>query len=179
METQYGAGARFFHWTTAALVLLMIPMGIVMIRLDRGLLQNVLFVTHESLGLTVLALTLLRLAWRLGHGAPPPSRALAPYEVQASSANHALLYLLLLAMPVSGYLFVVWGGFPLTYFELATVPRLVDKDEPLSKLAQATHLTLQWAVYALVLVHAAAALHHHFVRRNDVFRRMWPRRNRG
>jgi cytochrome b561 len=178
METPYGAGARFFHWTTAALVLAMIPMGIVMIRLDRGILQNVLFVTHESLGLTVFVLTALRLAWRLGHGTPPPSPALAPYEVRASWANHALLYLLLLVMPVSGYLFVVWGGFPLSYFELAHVPRLVEKDEPLSKLAEATHLALQWAVYALVLLHVAAALHHHVVRRNDVFLRMWPRRNR-
>jgi cytochrome b561 len=176
MEPRYGAAARFFHWTTAALVLAMIPMGIVMIRLGRGTLQNVLFVTHESLGLTVFALTLLRLLWRLGHGAPPPSRALAPFEVQASRWNHALLYLLLLAMPVSGYLFVVWGGFPLNWFELAPVPRLVAKDEALGKIAEATHLALQWAVYALLLLHVAAALHHHFVRRNDVLRRMLPRR---
>lgn len=170
----YDRGARFFHWLTVILVLAMITMGLIMTNIGRGRLQDVLFISHESLGLTILALTLLRLGWRFTRKPPPPSPALSRLETAASVANHWLLYLVLLAMPVSGYLFVVAGGFPLTYFDLAQIPRLMGKDEPFSKLAETTHLGLQWVIYALVLLHAAAALHHHFIRRNDVLARMWP-----
>jgi cytochrome b561 len=173
-ESGYDSGARFFHWLIAILVLAMIPMGLVMANSGPGTLQNVLYVSHESLGLTILALMLLRLLWRLTHRPPPPSAALNRFEIVASGANHWLLYLVLLAMPVSGYLFVVAGGYPLTYFDLAQIPRLMGKDKNFSELAETTHLTLQWAIYALVLLHAAAALHHHFIRRNDVLARMWP-----
>ena len=69
---------------------------------------------------------------------------MSPLEVRASGIVHALVYLLLLALPISGYILVVAGGFPLTYFGLAEVPRLVAKDQPLSKIAETTHLTLQY-----------------------------------
>ncbi len=173
-EWDYGAGARSFHWITTLLVLPIIPIGIIMIRLPRGALQDTLFVAHESLGLAILGLTVLRLAWRLAQGAPRPSPELGPLEARASRAAHALLYVLLLAMPATGYLLVVYGGFPLTFFGLAEVPRLVAKDKPLSELAGAAHLTLQWVIYAAVLAHVAAALHHHFLRHNAVLARMWP-----
>jgi cytochrome b561 len=78
--TSYGAVARFFHWLTVALLLTIIPIGLVMGDLPRGPLQDTLFVTHESLGLTVLGLTLFRLFWRLTHRPPPPSRDLRPLE---------------------------------------------------------------------------------------------------
>lgn len=174
MSDRYGPGARFFHWLIVILVLAMIPMGLVMANIAGGTLQNVLYVSHESLGLTILALMLLRLIWRLTHKPPPPSPALNHLEIVASGANHWLLYLVLLAMPVSGYLLVVAGGYPLTYFDLGQIPRLVAKDKNFSELAETVHLSLQWVIYALVLLHAAAALHHHFIRHNDVLARMWP-----
>ncbi|HLJ65102.1 MAG TPA: cytochrome b [Stellaceae bacterium] len=170
----YRGTARFLHCLVAALIVIIMPMGLVMVALDRGLAQNILFITHESLGLTVLALMLARLAWRLTHPAPAPSAALSPLERRASGGVHWALYGLLLAMPVTGYITVVAGGFPLTYFALINVPRMLEKDEPLSKLAGLAHVSLQYAVYALVALHVAAALHHHFIRRNDVLARMWP-----
>lgn len=175
-ETPYDPVARVFHWTTAALVLATIPIGIAMAEIvDEGPVQDRLYVLHESIGVTIFALVLLRLCWRLGHGAPPPSPALSPLEVAASRTVHALLYLVLFAMPVTGYLLVVAGDYPLTYFDLFAVPRLVGKAKPLSDLAETAHHLLQWLVYALVAAHAGAALHHHFVRGNDVLRRMLPR----
>ena len=81
----------------------------------------------------------------------------------------------LLAMPVTGYVLVVAGGYPLTWFDLFAVPRLVAKNKALGDRAEDAHLALQWAVYGLVAMHAGAALHHHFVRRNDVLARMLPR----
>jgi cytochrome b561 len=173
-EEGYGGGAILFHWITVTLVLLIIPIGLVMGNLDRGALQDTLFITHESLGLTIFALTVARLAWRWTHPTPEPSRDLSRIEVLASGVNHWLLYLVLLAMPVTGYLLVVLGGFPLTYFGLFAVPRLVAENKPLGEVADATHMALQYLVYVLVLMHVAAALHHHLMRRNDVLGRMLP-----
>ncbi len=176
METRasYGAGARSFHWLTVTLLLVIIPLGLVMGDLERGRLQDTLFITHESLGLTVLALTVARFLWRLAHPAPPPSQDLRRIERQASGSVHALLYLVLIVMPITGYLFVTWRGIAISYFGLADVPALVTPDKPLGKLAGAVHASLQWAIYALVLAHIGAALHHHFFRRNDVLARMLP-----
>ena len=78
------------------------------------------------------------------------------------------------AMPISGYVFVIAGDYPLTYFGLADAPRLLAKDKALSDLAETVHLSLQYAIYAVVLMHAGAALHHYFFRRNDVLQRMLP-----
>lgn len=170
----YGAAAQSYHWLTAILVLFLVPLGLVMTSLDSGSLQDVLFITHESLGLTLFGLLVLRLLWRIIHAAPPPSRDLSPLEVRASHAVHWLLYIALFAMPVSGYILVVAGGEPLTYFGLADVPRLLLTDHKLSDLALTVHVTLQYVIYALVLMHAGAALHHHYARRNDVLSRMLP-----
>lgn len=172
---RYDSAARLFHWTIAALVVVTMPIGITMNEiLGEGRAQDVLYVIHELIGVTIFALMLARLLWRLGRGAPSPSPALKPFEVWASRAVHWALYLVLLAMPVTGYLLVVAGGYPLTWFDLFAVPRLVAKNKPLGDLAENAHLTLQWAVYALVAMHAGAALHHHFVRGNDVLARMLP-----
>lgn len=177
-EAQYGTGAKLFHWVTVALLLAIIPMGLVMGDLPRGRLQDTLFVTHESLGLTVLALTLARFLWRLAHPAPPPSADLSPIERRASGGVHALLYLVLIIMPVTGYLFVTFKGIELSYFGLADIPALVAQDKPKADFALLVHTSLQWAIYALALMHISAALHHHFMRRNDVLARMLPLRRR-
>jgi cytochrome b561 len=175
-DLHYDAGARSFHWTIVVLVLVTMPIGIAMNDLvEEGPLQDALYVVHESIGVTIFCLMALRLAWRLARGVPPPSADLNRLEQVTSRAVHALLYIVLFAMPVTGYLLVVAGDYPLTYFGLFSVPRLVGKDGPLSKFAENLHIALQWAVYALVAMHGAAALHHHFVRRNDVLRRMLPR----
>ncbi len=170
----YGVLARLFHWLSALLVALLVPLGLVMTALDPGKVQDTLFVTHESLGLTLFAVVLARLVWRLVSPPPPASRDLSRLEIVASGSVHWLLYALLVAMPVSGYLMVVAGGDPLTYFGLAQAPRLVAANHRLSDFFMTVHVTLQYAIYALVLAHAGAALHHHYGRGNDVLARMIP-----
>ena len=175
VELLYDAAARAFHWGIVALVLVTMPIGIAMNDLvAEGPLQDALYVIHESIGVTIFCLMLLRLAWRLAHGAPAPAAELSRLEVLASQSVHALLYLVLLVMPITGYLLVVAGDYPLTYFGLFDVPRFLGKHEPLSKFAESAHIALQWVIYALVAMHAGAALHHHFIRRNGVLRRMLP-----
>lgn len=173
-QVSYGGAARAFHWLTAALLLVIIPMGLIMGSLPRGTLQNTLFITHESLGLTVLALTLARFLWRLGNAPPPPSRYLSRFERLASGSVHVLLYAILIVMPVTGYLFVTLSDIDLSYFGVVQVPALAEPDKPLGKTFGAIHITLQWAIYALAAMHIGAALHHYFVRHNDVLARMLP-----
>jgi cytochrome b561 len=177
-DAHYGVTARRFHWLTVGLLLIIVPLGLTMGDLPRGQLQDTLFITHESLGLTVLALTLARLMWRLTHPPPRPSADLQPIEKRASGSVHALLYVVLILMPATGYLFVVYRGIELSYFGLTDVPALVEPDKAMGRLAGLAHGLLQWAVYALVFLHVTAALHHYFVRKNDVLARMLPRLNR-
>lgn len=170
----YGAVARLFHWLTVTLLLIIMPLGLVMGGLPRGALQNTAFITHELLGLTVLALTLLRFAWRLTHPVPPPSSDLSSIEVLASSSVHWLLYLVLIVMPLMGYFFLAFSGIDLHYFGLLRVPEPVTPDKETGKFFLAVHASLQWAVYGLALMHIGAALHHYFMRRNDVLQRILP-----
>jgi cytochrome b561 len=172
--TQYGAPARFFHWTIALLIVVTVPCAWVMTHIGPGAAQNLLYVSHESIGLTVLGLAVLRLSWRLVDRPPPLPASVKPAQALAARLNHWFLYLLLFAMPATGYLLVVAGGYPLNFFALFDVPRLVEKREDLAALAEAAHLSLQFALYALVVLHVVAALHHHFVTRDGVLRRMWP-----
>jgi cytochrome b561 len=123
----YGGIARLFHWLTLLLVALLIPFGLVMTSLDPGKPQDLLFVIHQSLGLTLFALILMRLGWRLRYSPPPPSRDLSTVEVKASQLVHWLLYLALVAMPLTGYVMVVAGGDPLSYFGFAEVPRQIGR----------------------------------------------------
>lgn len=178
-ETRYDALARACHWLTVALLLAIIPLGLVMGGVPRGPLQDGCFVTHESLGLTVLGLTVLRLAWRLAQPTPRPA-TLTRLERRASGIVHALLYLVLFLMPITGYLFITWRGIGLHYFGLVEVPALLAPAKPRAALALLVHTTLPWAIYALVALHVGAALHHHFLRRDDVLWRMlpWPARRR-
>lgn len=173
-ETRYNTLARALHWLTVALLLAIMPLGLIMGGLPRGTLQNTLFITHESLGLTILALTTLRLVWRLARPAPPPSARLTPLERKASGAVHALLYLLLFIMPITGYLFVTFRGIELSFFGLVHVPALVTAAKPRAQVAIFVHSNLQWAIYALAALHVGAALQHYFLRRDDVLQRMLP-----
>jgi cytochrome b561 len=173
-STQYGSLARFLHWAIAVLVLVTIPIAWTMLRVGEGPLQDRLFDVHEWIGLTIFALAVVRLVWRLVEKPPPLPASVPPGRALLAHLNHWLLYLLLFLMPVTGYLSVVAGGYPLNFLGIVNVPRLVAKNEAFGKFTENAHLALQYAVYALVIIHVAAALHHHLVQRDGVLRRMWP-----
>lgn len=141
--------------------------------------------THKSLGLTVLALALMRVLWRLTHRPPPFPRSCRPLERVAAHAVHAGLYLLILAMPISGYLhdsaFRLAASHPLTWFGLFQVPRVpAIMHLPAAEKAQvhafwfSVHATLAWVLYGLFALHVAGALKHQFVDREPELQRMLP-----
>ena len=160
------------HWLIAALVVLAIGF-IWSAGLADGPLHNTLFFIHRSFGMTIFVVTAFRLTWRTTHAAPPPPDTIPAWQRFAATATHWLLYALLVIMPITGFTASASRGHPVTWFFLFDVPALPE-NKPLAQLAETIHVTLQWAIYGLVTLHAGAALRHHFVIKDGVLRRMLP-----
>lgn len=173
----YGPVAQAVHWAVAVLAFIVVGLGWAMITAPRGGdSRDLLLFLHRSVGLLILALMAFRVIWRLTH--PPPSfpAGFPRLEAAAAYADHALLYLLFLVMPLTGLLNATAAGHPVSFFGLLVIPPLLPQDPGLSQVAVAIHLAGQFAVYALVAIHVAAALTHCFVRRNRILDRMLPLR---
>lgn len=169
---------QLLHWLGALLVVAVAAIGLVMVDLERGSeLRKTLYALHKSLGITVLALAGVRIALRLATRAPDPLAGPA-WQLRAARISHLLLYALLCAVPLSGWLLNSVAGQPLPWFGLVELPALAAKDAGLRKPVDTAHVLLFWTLAALVCVHAAAALHHHVFRGDDTLRRMLPRRAR-
>jgi cytochrome b561 len=177
-EETYSSTARGFHWWTVALVVLQVPLGIYMAY--RGNVQgifdattNFLYSSHKTIGVIILVLVIARLIYRIAHGAPRPEPTITTLQKGASHATHWLLYLLLLVVPILGYLGV--SLYPsLGLFDVASLPGLVAPNQE----AAGTVLYYHWlAAVVLVLqvgVHVAGALFHYLIRKDGVLARMWP-----
>jgi cytochrome b561 len=172
---RYTPTAQALHWITAALIFVALPLAWVAVNMPRDAASRGLLLTlHKSVGLTVLTLVAVRLLWRARHPAPPLAGGLARWEKAAAFASHWLLYLIIIVMPVSGYLLSAGSGRPVSYFGLFSIPGL-PKNEAIDHVATWVHVAVgQWAVYALVLLHVAATAWHVAVRRDGVLLRMLP-----
>jgi len=171
----YPTTSKWLHWLIAACVLVMIPIGIVMGRVGQGPTQDTLYLLHKSLGMLILMLMLARLVNRIVIGAPAPAPSLARWQRVASSATHGLLYVLLLVMPVGGWLANSAYGTPTPFFGVFEIPNLIAKNEALANRLFAVHRSIGLIVAAIVLVHIAAALYHFLIHRDGVLQRMLPR----
>jgi cytochrome b561 len=157
---RYTATAQALHWVVAVLMFAVVPLAWVMVNLPRTApWREDLYTLHKSIGLTILTLVAVRLAWRATHPAPELPSRMIRWERTAAFASHWLLYLILLGMPVSGYLLSAAGGNPVSYFGLFTLPGL-SQNEALRQAAVWVHVvTGQWAVYVLVVLHLAWKIH--------------------
>jgi cytochrome b561 len=171
---RYGAVTKLFHWGMFALIALQLAGGEVMDELPkRSAIRGFAFDAHETLGIVLLALLALRLWWKIANPAPP---VVGPaWQRALANAVHVLLYALLVAIPVAGYVTVCAKGHAPAFFAW-DLPALVGKDEALAKAAKAIHETLANVLIVVVAAHAAAALWHHLVARDAVLRRMLPGR---
>jgi cytochrome b561 len=175
---RYSPLARAFHWATALLIALQFACGLVMVY--DGPEPNVwatladrfqLYDSHKVLGLALLALALVRLAYRAARGGPAPLAEIPPLQRRAAGLAHAALYLLLVGVPLLGWLGI--SLYPaLTVFERARLPALASPDRAMSETVLYWHAWAAFALVGLVVVHAGAALHHHFVRRDRTLLRM-------
>jgi len=171
-DRAWGSIARCFHWLVAALILGQFALGWIADSWRRSPVKVDLFVWHKSLGILVLALVLLRLVWRLFDRTPALPAAMPLWERHAAAASHAMLYLLMLALPLSGWVINSAANFPLKLFWLVPLPPIVPPGKAMQELAEAVHNGLFWGMVALLLLHVTAALRHHFVKRDAVLRRM-------
>ena len=173
-ETRYGSVAQVLHWLIAALVVVMFGLGWYMAGLPLGQHKFDMYQLHKSVGITILALAAVRLLWRLFNPAPPLPASMPSWERTAARVSHALLYLMLFAQPLIGFLQSNAANFPVVWWGVVRLPPLIGTDEPLAETLLEGHVWNSRLLLALVLIHAAAALRHHFLLRDDVLRRMLP-----
>jgi cytochrome b561 len=171
---RYGGVAQALHWLVAALVLSQFGLGWTMSDLPLSQLKFDLYQLHKSLGLTIFALVVVRLAWRLRHPPPPLPASLPAWERAAARINHGLFYALLLVQPLIGLLQSNAANFPVVVWGVLPLPALIGSDEALGETLVEVHQTVAAVLLVLIALHVAAALRHHFLLKDDVLRRMLP-----
>ena len=171
---RWGWVSQLLHWSVVVLIGWMAWLGLSMVDMPPTPAKINAYALHKSLGLTLLALVLLRLGWRLYAGAPRPVPGTPGWQAVVASVTHIGLYVLLLAIPLSGWLFNSAAGYPLQWFKQFNLPAIAGKDEALANLAHQMHEWGFWALIVLVAAHACAALYHHLFLADDTLRRMLP-----
>lgn len=170
----WGAVAKFLHWTIATLIFVQFALGWTAASWHLSPTKLDLFVWHKSIGLLVLLLVLLRLLWRFVNPVPTLPADTRPWERTAARLSHGLLYLLMLAIPLSGWVINSAAKVPFRVFWLFPLPAIVAPDKVLAELAKQVHFILFVTIATVVVLHMAAAFRHHFAKRNDTLTRMLP-----
>jgi len=170
----YTAVAKILHWLTALLVLGLICVGLWMVGLPIGFAKLYAYAWHKWIGLTVLVLSVLRLAWRVYRPPPGLPDTITRWERAVAPWSHGLLLVLLLALPVSGWLMSSAGGVSVVWFGILPLPDLVPRDLALFERLRTLHHWLAWILMALLTLHLLAVLRHDVLRRDGIFRRMSP-----
>jgi cytochrome b561 len=175
-SSAYTRVAVLLHWIIAALVIAQASWGWWMQGIAKqppGVRADA-FNLHKSVGLVILGLMLVRLAWRLSHP-PPPLEGLPRWQAAAAATTHRLLYAALFVMPLSGYLGSVFSGYPVRWFGVR-LPAWGWSDPWIKDVMSATHLVTSVVLLAAILLHVAAALRHGLARDGVARRMAWPRR---
>jgi cytochrome b561 len=171
----YTKTAVLLHWLMALLIVAAFALGVTMVDIP-GLTPTKLkyFSWHKWLGITVLGLACLRLLWRLFHAAPSYLFDMPKWQERAAGILHGILYLLMFAVPLSGYFYSLAAGVPVVYLGLVPLPELIGPDPELKPLLKQIHYALNMVLLAGVCLHVLAALKHHFIDRDGVLKRMLP-----
>lgn len=174
----WGSIAILLHWLVALLVIGMMVLGWVAVTEESRLTQYGLFKWHKSIGMLVLGLVLFRLLWRLLNPTPALPAHVKPWERWAARTTHLLLYGVMIAMPLSGWVMNGAADFPFKIFGVVPLPALVGPNEDLETVTKTIHLALFWLLAVALTLHIGAALKHHFIERDAVLLRMLPGRGR-
>ena len=177
--TRHPLGIRLIHWVTALIMIWMVGSGLLLGFLGFGGVRemfggdatNLIYKYHKTFGVIILGLVLIRLVTKYTRPRPAELESLPRSQQLIATAVHVLLYLLLIGMPVLGWLGTAAGGFPVEFFEMK-LPGLIEKDRDLSQLMFTLHWYGGWAFVVLIGMHAGAGLFHRFIKRDGVFRRI-------
>ena len=173
LSPRYSAAAIALHWLSAALIVANLLLGISMVPLPLSPRKFHWYAWHKWIGVSVFLLAWARLLWRWARPAPPFT-GMAAWQMRAARWTHALLYLLMIAVPLSGWIYSSSTGVQVVYLGLVPLPDLVAKDRVLAATLKVVHVALNVALVTLIAAHVAAALKHHFIDRDNVLARMWP-----
>jgi cytochrome b561 len=171
----YSRTAIAFHWLIALLIVCGFALGWVMTDIP-GFTPTKLryFSWHKWIGVTVFGLAVLRILWRATHTAPPLPRGMSAWQRVAAQLVHVLLYVLMVAIPASGYLYSSASNIPVVYLGLVRLPMLISPDPHLKAVLKVVHVMLNYGLLALVALHVAAAIKHQWVDRDGLLSRMIP-----
>jgi cytochrome b561 len=171
---RWGVVAQTFHWVIVALIITQVTLAEMADDLPAGVRKLTLLARHKSVGLTILGLVVLRLAWRWLNEHPPLPETLKRYEQALARFTHVALYVLLFLVPLTGWTMSSARGFPVSWFGFFQLPDLVPKSRPLYDALMDVHHVLAWTLVSVAGLHGAAALKHHFWHKDDVLKRMLP-----
>lgn len=169
----WGLVARVLHWLSAVLIVGMMVAGSLMTDMSDSPDKFRLYAVHKATGITLLALIVCRIAWRLANPTPAAPPGMPAWQRFGASAAHLALYAVMLGMALSGWVLNSAADFPLHWFGLFEVPAITGPDEALQDLATSVHGLLFYALGTLLALHVGAALRHQFVRRDGLITRMW------
>lgn len=172
---RYTRTAIGLHWAVALLIFAAFPVGLYMVELPLSPTKLKIYSYHKWVGVTIFLLAVARLVWRTTHPAPPMPASVPRWQQAIAGATHILLYLLIVAIPLSGWLMSSALGFQTVYLGVLPLPDLLEKDKLLGEQLKFLHMFLNYTLAALVLTHVGAALKHHLIDRDDILTRMLPR----
>ncbi len=166
-----------FHWLIALMIAGAFGVGLYMTELPLSPDKLKIYSWHKWAGVTIFALVILRALWRLTHPAPAMPGSMSGTQKKLATAGHLLLYVLMFAIPLTGWLMSSAKGYQTVWFGVLPIPDLLGKDKALGETLETVHRLLNYFMAVVVAGHVAAALKHHFKDRDDVLRRMLPVRN--
>jgi cytochrome b561 len=175
VEKHYTRTAKALHWLMAFLLFGLLALGFYMHDLPLSPEKLQLYAWHKWAGVSAFLLALLRLLWRFSHRPPALPASLSKNLQLAAHAGHGLLYALMLAIPLSGWLMSSAKGFQTVWFGMLPIPDLLAKDKALGDLLQGVHFSLNLLFLLILAGHIGAALKHHFIDKDDILRRMLPK----
>lgn len=170
-ENRFGFVAIILHWLMAILIIGLLALGLYMVALPISFEKLKLYGWHKEYGLLALALLICRFFWRITNILPELS--LPFWERLAARTVHWTFYIFMLAMPITGWLITSAAGLPVSFFGLFVLPNLIAPNPELMAFFQSLHQWLGYGLIVLIILHASAALKHHFINKDDILRRMF------
>ena len=174
-QPRYTRTAIFLHWLVLALLIAQYAIAWTMPHIGRNTPVTTLIGLHFSIGVLILGVIVVRLIWRVIHGEPTPESGVPAWQISSARVIHWMLYLLLLVVPVLGWINASYRGMPVAFFGLVQMPQLVATHDAAWRWTGDIHtLIAEYAILPLAGLHVAAALYHYFIRRDRVLQRMLP-----
>jgi len=170
-QDSYGLVARIFHWLMSIMIIILLTVGLIMTSMEPSDQKWEIYGMHKATGVVILFLACLRLLWRGINSAVTPPAGLNNLQMVGAKIVHYLLYICMFLMPISGIFMSLYGAHDIHVFGLFTIPAF-EQNKELSGIFQFIHHTTAFILISLIVLHFAAAIYHHFIRKDNVLTRM-------